>query len=693
MSCSSEYSRLCRLINASLRSYTESEPIQLTKEKEKHLLIVLSQVSREIQRCGDELECDSGKQPLVLNPVIGGHCFPAPELYSECHNCFLEILSILVGLLNMKSQYIQHLVGNILVGISNFVSKSGRNFGDFLHLLCVCIEVVISNILSSSSASLSDPNNDGLGLISVLQPRLVNANWHVVTCLSRVLHNILKYLKQNCSSELAEIYLHSVSYGLSNVPWDLLDKIHSGQAYDMQISSNGNASLLRNICSPEAWFLFLGSLLQLFCSLVEQSGLVEEIHCSLDEHLLLDKITCLIPKILNWCFSVKWDSGNACIQQYLRHKMLMLMTRLTLQVHWECSTLVLWLQLLRRHFQDLLVQPISAYDSGFDDSLEGSPFLASIADGVHKIHTRHLQRQAIFLFLKCSFSLVGFGKETDIRCVCASSNSCLTHELKSGQECSGKRKGLSEISEWLQDHLPLEMFVDYGIYSEKCSIFASSFMQLYVDEDDILFEVLLQLLALPFPLEQVDWNDRCNAIHEAKGDIIYHVLNIFNPIHLFHLFLAKLHYDHSVLLDYLISKDIGVNCVQYLLRCLRLVFRSWNLFVDFSMCQNEIIQLSCKKRKVLLDGSDSHYKADISVSPMKKGETLGTLEKEHKRHHNHGNKRFCTSQQPFENAKDCLLSLKRCVESLHHKNLFPYNPSALLRSFTRFQELCHQQEK
>ena len=30
--------------------------------------------------------------------------------------------------------------------------------------------------------------------------------------------------------------------------------------------------------------------------------------------------------------------------------------------------------------------------------------------------------------------------------------------------------------------------------------------------------------------------------------------------------ILQLHYDHMVLVDYLISKDVGVHCAQYLLR-------------------------------------------------------------------------------------------------------------------------------
>ncbi|KAK9150946.1 hypothetical protein Syun_009255 [Stephania yunnanensis] len=64
-------------------------------------------------------------------------------------------------------------------------------------------------------------------------------------------------------------------------------------------------------------------------------------------------------------------------------------------------------------------------------------------------------------------------------------------------------------------------------------------------KDDFLFEALLRLSSPLFSGEQV------------------------------------LHYDHLVLLDYLISEDIGISCLQYLLRALRTVSNTWPLFAEF----------------------------------------------------------------------------------------------------------------
>ncbi|KVI02657.1 hypothetical protein Ccrd_019051 [Cynara cardunculus var. scolymus] len=45
-----------------------------------------------------------------------------------------------------------------------------------------------------------------------------------------------------------------------------------------------------------------------------------------------------------------------------------------------------------------------------------------------------------------------------------------------------------------------------------------------------------------------------------------------------------------------------------------------------------------------------------------------------------------TCKQPFYAAIDCLLLLKKSVENLHQKNLFPYNPEVLLRR--NFAKAC-----
>uniref|UniRef100_A0A6N2NED7 Protein Lines C-terminal domain-containing protein n=1 Tax=Salix viminalis TaxID=40686 RepID=A0A6N2NED7_SALVM len=211
-----------------------------------------------------------------------------------------------------------------------------------------------------------------------------------------------------------------------------------------------------------------------------------------------------------------------------------------------------------------------------------------------------------------------------------------------------------------------------GIWKEVMG-FSLSFLQLYLHEDDVLFKVLLQLLSVPSCSEQ--WFNGDKKTSQYLKDATHHVSNLFNP----------LHYDHQVLLDYLISKDIGISCAEYLLRCLRMVHNSWNIFAAFSMDWKVLNQSCSKKRRLLLDVSD--FQGELSSLPVQCiSQSLGEEDEKdfEYAYENHQNKR-----PPFKEAKDCLISLKASVESLHRKNLFPYNPQVLLKRLTQFQELCH----
>ncbi|KAG8081347.1 hypothetical protein GUJ93_ZPchr0007g3150 [Zizania palustris] len=136
---------------------------------------------------------------------------------------------------------------------------------------------------------------------------------------------------------------------------------------------------------------------------------------------------------------------------------------------------------------------------------------------------------------------------------------------------------------------------------------------------------------------------------------------------------CQLHYDHLVLVDYLISKDVGVHCAQYLLRCLRLVTQCWESFIDDSLYEAKIEKLIFKRQKIFNDANS------ISASSTEDSKLGSACDKKSKNRH-----------QLFLNAKACLLSLKRTLEDLHKKDLFPYNPMPLLKSLARFEELSEQ---
>ena len=194
-----------------------------------------------------------------------------------------------------------------------------------MHFLCVCLEVAIVNILSSSLApqiAAKKISAEKSSFVVFVKPRLRNANWSAVAGIIRVLRNILKYLKQENDDQLEKLYLDSISSCLSNVPWDSLDAVCVGQTGDTQRCTNGDAFSLRNVQIPESRVVFLGNLVQFFCSLVEQSGSLEIQGGSLDKHPVLCNISNVVPKLLYWCLGKQGNCNHLCISQYFKHKLL-----------------------------------------------------------------------------------------------------------------------------------------------------------------------------------------------------------------------------------------------------------------------------------------------------------------------------------------------------------------------------------
>lgn len=137
----------------------------------------------------------------------------------------------------------------------------------------------------------------------------------------------------------------------------------------------------------------------------------------------------------------------------------------------------------------------------------------------------------------------------------------------------------------------------------------------------------------------------------------------------------------------LVSHTFFISCLSvfflglhpFFYRCLRTICDSWHIFVEFSVDGQFVNQSSCKKRKVMWDGST--VQAEKFLTLVKNDRTLLLLEKECNEESNCGFKDYQTIRQPYKDAKECLLSLRTSVESLHQKNLFPYNPKVLLKRY------------
>ncbi|KAJ0096376.1 hypothetical protein Patl1_28792 [Pistacia atlantica] len=525
MSRGSEYLRLYRLINDSVRPYAESEVVSLTKEQEKELLASLSQILKKVQLWTRELDCDS---------------YDELETHSDDHLYLSKIIADMVFLLGVKSHFVQHLAANILVVISKLLSTSGSNWNLLIRSLFCCMELAITNILSIASAPFraesGNSHFDSSSFVGVIKPRLKYAGWSSLAGIVRILRNILKSLKQeyDYDDSLTEAYLHSVYSCLSTVPWDSMGLICGTQS-----SCSAGVLHLRTADEEQSKVVFLGNIIQFLCSLVEHISSVDDMGCSLDKYLILSVVTKLVPKLLYWCLDEPGECVRTRISQYFRHKLLVLLIRLSFHARLDHCILLSWLQLLHNYFKELLQQPMTQVESVQDDCLEGSPFLMSCTDGeLYNMCSRHLQRQAVFLFLRCSFTLISLKEDTKKHCACSAADSCLTFDTISDLDCCGRKKGLLELYKWLQGHLPLDKLVEHEMYMEKCINFSLSFLQLYMHEDDELFKMLLQLLNVPFcgkkNVDRRNW-----SFQDVKEDILFHLSHVFNPVHLFHLFLAE----------------------------------------------------------------------------------------------------------------------------------------------------------
>ncbi|KAL1538938.1 hypothetical protein AAHA92_27623 [Salvia divinorum] len=682
MSPRPEYMRLRRLLHDPLHRFSDLATSTFTQEIEKDLLIALSQVLRQVKQLVDEL--DSDEEELLASTAFDGEFVTDATAELDNRHCLAIIISDLMFLLTANSQYAQHLVGNTLVAISEFLLALDGDWDEFMQLLCLCLDLAICNILKSSPDSAFEARyiDFNPSIRSSLELKLKCANWSVVAAISRVMRNIQKCLKQDVDEKCMKTYLDSVSSLLINFPWDLLREIYVGHNTNCLNGLTEDDLLKIEDFQLREMTTFFGYCIQLLCSLVTQSSSLE-----VDFSPMIWRIVNLVPELTLWCQVEVQSPYHVRISHYFRHKVLMLMVKVSSIIRIGPTICKTWIHLLHEYFQDLLLQPISGGKLDQDGFLEGSPFCTSIFDAKqHNIPSFHLQRLAILIFLKCSLNLVGLeGGSVEQECMHENLKHISSSDLNLESEiCSDNSIGLTELHKWLQLHIHADILLNDDLYFERCVRFTLSFIQLFMQEDDILFEMLLQLFHVPsFFQERQVVKDEPHA--EVKNRL---AADLFNPIHLFHLFLAEISYDHQVLLDYLISKDTGSICAEYLLRSLRIICNFWSLFVEFPGVKDDSGQLCVKRRKILADSRD--IKGAIYPAPLKEG-GAPSLETGCKEGHAHGNSSRTNFKRQFVAARDCLASLTTSIDSLNKKGLFPYNPQVLLRRLMKFQELSFQQ--
>ncbi|KAJ4800853.1 hypothetical protein LUZ62_052099 [Rhynchospora pubera] len=626
-------SRLCDLISTSL----ETSACVQSRVSEKHLLLSLSSLYKEIQKLCQlqDLEDET--------PVTAHKCVVQTENLEGNCKCLANVVLSMVNFFEHDSEFVQHLTSNILFTIFTSLIEADGIWVKFLQFVWITLVITMLSICGAASPcsqfqstsplkevtthkipALDMSSSEIESFVSVLQSAHANPTSKTALGLFQMLHKMGKYLKNKVDQEgeLGEKFiLLSVKF-LHNIPWDHYSKTDFG------------SSKMKAVLS--------GCMLQFICSLIQKNDFEDSQNSVMEVSNSHRELGDLVPKFLSSFFGL--SDGEKHLVQYMKHKTLMLMIRLSFYPHQnDTSRIILWLRFLKEYFPDLLYKPFSNYTITPKCCLEESPFFPSFADKLVSLNTQtwHLQRQALLVFFKSCFGLIqtssGIEKE---QCLCGKEASLIDCGTPFCCCCCGNI-GLSEMSDWLKCAFVCQ--VDTSPIN-----FGLSFLQLFMDEDDMLFYILLLLQDASLVTLHTEIKGACyNYLHLLS--------NIIDPVCLFHLLLLSLKYDHLVLIDYLISKDTGVLCARYLLRCLKFVSQSWQSFGEFSVPQLQETDSSNKRPKLANEVCDAS-----------------------------------TSSKAFVDAKQCLVSLKNTLEDLHRKNLFPYNPKALLRSLSRFQELCQQ---
>ncbi|XP_057863323.2 uncharacterized protein LOC131071470 isoform X10 [Cryptomeria japonica] len=370
-----------------------------------------------------------------------------------------------------------------------------------------------------------------------------------------------------------------------------------------------------------------------------------------------------------------FTSGSIALKEPYYISYLMLMIRLSHCFLQKPSFFVLWLDLLWEHAADLLCHPLPE-NKIHESSLLGSPFWTS-SDHCNRefnICKSHLQNRAIFLLFKCCFIMIRENMKIpkkSISCHVSSLeiNSKSSVSQQNSAVESGNVKAVVALMNWLQMQMSHLSPLNGDFFSNRWITFTSSFLRLFMDEDDLMFQMLLQLLDMPLPLQQGKYNG--NSVPDSKRhmDNCLPILESLRPCFLFHEFLALIQYDHLVMVDYLISKSTGTLCLCYLLRSLRVLCDSWPNSAVFSIDigSPQITELSNHSSQ--LENTANKRKRELESFPVSA---------------------IAIDKSRIESSKRCLSSLYLHIESLHKKDLFPYNPSPLLKRLEKFLQVYNE---
>ncbi|KAL3698303.1 hypothetical protein R1sor_012379 [Riccia sorocarpa] len=447
--------------------------------------------------------------------------------------------------------------------------------------------------------------------------------------------------------------------------------------------------------------LVLGALLKLLCTAATIPRLIlENVSCGafLDvAQVLMSKISrCALPAHEN-C------KGRRCISPYLRHKLLMFMLKLSDWFDSRPSLAVSCYTALCTFGTDLLTFDLQL-DNEKNESPDESPFVESmlISSSIEALRVpsvRRLQRRSLILLFRVAHATYSSADDGSI-----------VLPAKRGLEqlyppCSCELPSRVYLRDWMkqqyqtrgrEDTLPSLNGICGWVYE-----LATKLIKFYLEEDDLLFMMMTQLMNMPF-LSRVFACPR----HPAEDMFCRVVVEAFTPTRLFHAFFAGVHFDHVTIEKLLISKTTGILCLTYLMRALRYISEAWPELIvkapctvledDVLSCSQELKDMDtapvwctlCSYEEMCHQGLvpyDEETIRDYMTSRSNKDGVRDSM--------NGASDSFCTKKRVDRShllkVTECLRRLEVRIHDLNVHAGFPYNPTPLLKRLGTVVELLN----
>ncbi|BBN02566.1 protein Lines [Marchantia polymorpha subsp. ruderalis] len=460
--------------------------------------------------------------------------------------------------------------------------------------------------------------------------------------------------------------------------------------------------------------LSLGALLRLLCTGSGMLTLISDPENQNDvtRGAYLNMSLALIPVISSSALPPhKNCSGRSCISTYLRHKLLMFMLKLSKWFDIKPSLGSSCYTFLRFHGSDLLEFSLQDYDER-NNFLNESPFAESLLVSLKTEPSavpsvRRLQRRALLILLRIAHAT--YRKAHTDRVSDNAQPGVVLPAKRSWEEltlqCSCDLPSRVYLRDWMDRQYQLGVSGFPKEFAQPTEICASvkqlsnSFIQLYVEEDDLLLMTMLQLADMQF-LSSVFMCPK-----HPKEDMFCRIaVEAFRPSRLIHAFLAAINFDYATIEKLLISKTSGVLCLTYLLRSLRHISDSWPDFVHASpwsnadkhcanrghglkectvnshtmRCKLCSYQQMCSHGVVPYDDVVIHNYMNLKRNAAEQHGRCWCDCNGDDTADNAGNERVHLPNYFLGKAADFLQGLKNRVEDLHSHALFPYNPTPLL---------------